>query len=201
MCAEDSRDIFPEAEQGGVSSIASKIVNCIGEPYVFKGEVSAVAGERLAQARYGEVLTGRSADEEVSVNDPCFIAQAGEIAMQRHIRVVMGEDRARKCFDLRERQRRPTELVKGHTGSLYPGADREVLHFGNLAFPSRTSLTLAGVIWNLFASDFGDHPALNSFQNSRSGSGLSGGTPIERKWWDGAMVFPIRSQIVISSSS
>lgn len=79
--AEDSGDVFPEDGDGWLSSSASKIVNCIGQPQELKGEVSAIIGERSPKSRERESLTRRAAHQHVGLDNHGFVAKAGEVAL------------------------------------------------------------------------------------------------------------------------
>jgi len=111
---EDAGDVFPDDDGGLSSGSMSKIVNCICKPYKFEGEVAAVIVQGLAEAGHAECLAGRATDQHIGISDECLIAQLGEVAVDRNVRVMVRQHGARERLDLRERKWLPAERMPCH---------------------------------------------------------------------------------------
>lgn len=99
--AEDPGDVFPKDEGGGLSSIASKIVNCVRKADELHCEVAPGAAEGGPEAREREILTGGAAHEHVAIDDEALVAEAGEIAEVGNLRAPL--DRGQSLDRVRPR--------------------------------------------------------------------------------------------------
>ncbi len=106
---EDAGDVLPDDDGLGSSMSASKIVNCIGQPYEFEGEVAAVIRKGIAKASHAERLAGSATYQHIGVNNPRLFAQHSEVAMQRNVGIMMSQNGARERLNLGEGKRLPAQ--------------------------------------------------------------------------------------------
>ena len=100
-CREDAGDILPNKPAGAQS---------FSQPKILKGQVAALVCQSAPESRDTERLAGGSANKNVNwFILPCL--DGGEIAVQRHVRVMVLQDRARKGVNLGQERRAPPERM------------------------------------------------------------------------------------------
>ena len=75
-----------------------------------KGEVATVVVQTASETGDRETLAGCPADEEVDASI-LVLSYRGEVAVQRHVRVVILQDGAGECFDFGKECRLPAKRV------------------------------------------------------------------------------------------
>jgi hypothetical protein len=102
---QDAGDVLPNQPAGPCA---------ISKPEIFKGEVATLSIQAGSEACNGEVLTGGSSDKKV--NWPIFVtSNGGEVAVQRYVGIMVGEDGARCGLDLAVSGGLPAERLPGHS--------------------------------------------------------------------------------------
>jgi len=134
---EDAGDVFPEDDCGGASVSNANKVDCIGKLHEFQGQVSALVGERFAQAGDGERLARGAAREHVRGIDFAGHHALGDgrhVAEVRHGRVVVREDGARERLDLGKPCGLPAERMPSDGCGLDAAANRSEFHAASFRF-------------------------------------------------------------------
>ena len=117
---EDAGHVLPDDDAGRQSALGAAFIDGIGKPQEFEGEVSTGVVEGTAEARDRKSLAWRSAHQDVGPGDPVLVTQQREVAVQRHIRVMMGEHSAGEGLDLGEGQRPEAQRVPGDSRGFDP---------------------------------------------------------------------------------
>jgi hypothetical protein len=116
QAAVNAGDVLPDHPAGAFA---------ISKAEKFEGQVATVVAQAASEAGDAEGLAGGSANKKV--NCPIIIcSDGGEVAMERDLRVMVGEDSAREGLDLAERGGFPAQRVPGDGCGFDAGADREI---------------------------------------------------------------------------
>jgi hypothetical protein len=86
-----------------------------------EGKVTTVVIQAASQSCNAEGLAGCSADEEVDCSI-FILSDSGEVAVQRHVGVMVLKHGARELLDLREERRLPVHMVPCSCRSLNAAA-------------------------------------------------------------------------------
>lgn len=115
---QDTGDVLPNHPAGPEAVKNAKID---------EGEVATRVSQPLAQPGDAEGLAGRASDENI---DSCIrpAPELGHVAPVGHLRIMVGEHRAREGLDLGEGQRLPAERDPRNARRLDAGADGEEAH-------------------------------------------------------------------------
>jgi hypothetical protein len=96
---QDAGDVLPNQPSGP---------EAVSQPKIFEGQVTTVIVQSASETGDAERLARCASDQKV---DWVIFSglDRGEVAMERGLRVMVGEDRARERLDLRQEGRAPPE--------------------------------------------------------------------------------------------
>ena len=100
--------------------MGAAFIDGIGKSHEFEGEIPPAVSEGLAEASHRKGLAWSATDQDVGTGNPVFVAQHGEVPMERNVRVVMGENGASEGFDLGEAQCAEAQRMPGDGCRLDP---------------------------------------------------------------------------------
>lgn len=113
----------------------------VSQPKIFERQVTAVVIQAAAAAGEAEGLAGGSADKKV--NWPIVVgSNRREIAVARHVGIMVCQNGAGERLDFAERGRRPSERMPGDGCGFNARADGEIPH--NRPSNSATSAAICG---------------------------------------------------------
>jgi hypothetical protein len=90
-------------------------------------KVTTVVVQTASQSCDAEGLAGCSADEEVDISILVFLNRC-EVAVQRHVGIVVLKHSTGELFNLRKERSLPAHVMPSRSGGLDAAADRSVAH-------------------------------------------------------------------------